>query len=107
MAAIGVLVTVGAVGVVAWEANLPATPPSLSARIVRVQATPAGQIATVRVVNDGRDTAAEVMIEGVLGSEVATATLAYVPRRAHAQAYLRFDGDPRAATVSVLGWSAP
>ena len=107
MAGIGVIVTVGAIGVVAWEAMQPPAPPLLSARIVQVQPTASGQVATVRVINDGPDTAAQVQVEGVLGAEVATATVAYVPRRGHAEAYLRFDGDARQARVSVRGWSAP
>ena len=46
-------------------------------------------------------------IEGVLGDQTATASLDYVPGHGHAKAYLRFDADPRAAAVSVKGWSAP
>ncbi|QBX37613.1 hypothetical protein E4M02_00410 [Brevundimonas sp. S30B] len=107
MAVIGLVVTLGAIGVVAWEAMQPPAPPLLSARIVQVQPTASGQVATVRINNDGPDTAAQVQVEGVLGDEVATATVAYVPRRGHAEAYLRFDGDARQARVSVRGWSAP
>lgn len=107
MAALGAAITLGAVGIVVWEAVQPPSPPALSARIVAVQATAAGQVATVRVQNDGDDTAAAVDIEGVLGDQTATATLDYVPGHGHARAYLRFDADPRAATIAVKGWSAP
>lgn len=107
MAGVGAAVTLGAVGIVVWEALQPPSPPALSARIVAVQSTAAGQVATVRVQNDGDDTAAAVDIEGVLGDQSATATLDYVPGHGHARAYLRFDADPRAAAVSVKGWSAP
>lgn len=107
MAAVGAVVTLTAVGIVVWEALQPPSPPALSARIVAIQSTAAGHVATVRVRNDGDDTAAAVDIEGVLGDQTATATLDYVPAHGHARAYLRFDGDPRAATVAVKGWSAP
>ena len=107
MAAVGAVVTLTAIGIVVWEAVQPTAPPALSARIVAVDVTAAGQVATVRVQNDGDDTAAAVDIEGVLGDQTATATLDYVPAHGHARAYLRFDGDPRAATVAVKGWSAP
>ena len=107
MAGVGAAVTLAAVAVVVWEACQPPAPPALSARIVAVQSTAAGQAATVRVQNDGDDTAAAVDIEGVLGDQTATATLDYVPGHGHAVAYLRFDADPRAASVSVKGWSAP
>ena len=107
MAGVGAAVTLGAVGIVVWEALQPSSPPALSARIVAVQSTAAGQVATVRVQNDGDDTAAAVDIEGVLGDQTATATLDYVPGHGHARAYLRFDADPRRAAVAVKGWSAP
>ena len=107
MAALGALVTLAAVVIVVWEAMQPAAPPALSARIVDVQSTAAGHVATVEVRNDGRDTAAGVDIEGVLGDQTATATLDYVPGRGRAKAYLRFDADPSRAAVSVKGWSAP
>jgi len=107
MAAVGAVVTLTAIGIVVWEAVQPTAPPALSARIVATQATSAGQVATVRVQNDGDETAAAVDIEGVLGDQTATASLDYVPGHGHAVAYLRFDADPRAAAVSVKGWSAP
>ena len=107
MAVAGAVVTLSAIGIVAWEALQPSSPPALSARIVAVETTAAGHVAVVRVQNDGDDTAAAVQIEGVLGDQTATASLDYVPRHGHAEAYLRFDSDPRAASVSVKGWSAP
>lgn len=107
MALLGAAITLTAIGIVVWEALQPTAPPALSARIVAVDVTAAGQVATVRVQNDGDDTAAAVDIEGVLGDQTATASLDYVPGHGHAKAYLRFDADPRAAAVSVKGWSAP
>lgn len=107
MAGVGAAVTLGAVAIVVWEAVQPPSPPALSARIVAVQSTAAGQVATIRVQNDGDDTAAAVDIEGVLGDQTATASLDYVPGHGHARAYLRFDADPRRAAVAVKGWSAP
>ena len=107
MALLGAVITLTAIGIVVWEALQPTAPPALSARIVAVDVTAAGQVATVRVQNDGDDTAAAVDIEGVLGDQTATANLDYVPGHGHAKAYLRFDADPRAAAVSVKGWSAP
>ena len=107
VAALGGLITLAVVAVVLWEAMQPSRPPALSARIVAVETTPAGHVAEVEVRNDGLDTAAAVDIEGVLGDQTATATLDYVPGQGHAKAYLRFDADPRAAAVSVKGWSAP
>lgn len=104
---LGLIVTVGAVAAIAWEAMLPDAPPVLSARVVHVEITPLGHVAEVHVRNAGLDTAAAVDIEGRLGLETATATLDYVPGQGHATAWLRFDADPRAAQVTVKGWSAP
>jgi uncharacterized protein (TIGR02588 family) len=107
MAILGAVVLAGMIGVVTWEALRPASLPALSARIVAVETTSAGHVAVIKVVNDGDDTASAVDIEGVLGEETATATVDYVPGHGHARAFLRFDADPRAASVTVKGWSAP
>lgn len=107
MAAVGLIVTVGVIGAIVWEALLPEAPPALSARVLSVQSTALGHVAEVRVRNAGLDTAAAVDIEGRVGQETATATLDYVPGQGHATAWLRFDADPRAAQVTVKGWSAP
>ena len=58
MALLGAVITLTAIGIVVWEALQPTAPPALSARIVAVDVTAAGQVATVRVQNDGDDTAA-------------------------------------------------
>ncbi|MFN7110375.1 MAG: hypothetical protein ACK4M2_01970 [Brevundimonas sp.] len=107
MAAVGAAVTASAIGVIIWDGLQPASPPSLSARILKVEATSSGHVAVIEVVNDGDDTAAGVDIEAVLGDQSATATLDYVPGHGQAKAYVRFDADPRAADVRVKGWSAP
>jgi uncharacterized protein (TIGR02588 family) len=107
MAALGGTVTLAAIGVMVWEGLQPSSPPSLMARIVKVDATDAGHVATILVKNDGDDTAAAVNIEAALGDQTATATLDYVPGHGEAEAYVRFDADPRAAVVRVQGWSAP
>jgi len=107
MAILGAIVTVGIIGVVIWEALQPTAAPALSARIVAIEATASGHVAIIKVVNNGDDTASAVDIEGVLGAETATATVDYVPGHGHAKAFLRFDADPRTASVTVKGWSAP
>ena len=107
MAILGGAVTAGIIGVVIWEALQPATPTALSARIISVDVTASGHVAVIKVENHGDDTASAIDIEGVLGEDTATATIDYVPGHGHAEAYLRFDADPGAASVTVKGWSAP
>ena len=109
VAAIGLVVTLGAVGLMVFELFQQQRPPTLIPRIVEVQATPAGYVAEVEVRNDGSDTAAGVELEGVQGQATASATLDYVPGRGSATAFLRFPADPRTAppALSIKGWSAP
>jgi len=107
MAVVGACVTASAVGLMAWEGVRPSAPPMLSARIVEVETTAAGHVAKIKVKNDGDDTAAAVNIAAVLGDQAATATLDYVPGHGDAEAYVRFDADPRRAVVRVEGWAAP
>ena len=107
MAILGGVITAAIIGVVIWEALQPRSPPALSAHIVAVETTSSGHVAIIKVVNDGDDTASAVDIEGVLSEEQTTATVDYVPGHGHAKAFLRFDADPRAAAVTVKGWSAP
>ncbi len=107
MAILGGVVTAAIIGVVIWEALQPTAPTDLSARIIAVEITSSGYVAVVKVVNDGDETASAVDIEGALGEEQASATVDYVPGHGHAKAFLRFDNDPRTASVAVKGWSAP
>jgi uncharacterized protein (TIGR02588 family) len=107
MAGVGAAVTAAAIGLMAWEAVQPGAPPALSARIVKVETTSAGHVATVLVSNAGDDTAAAVSVEAELGDQTATATLDYVPGHGQAEAYVMFQADPRAAAVRVKAWAAP
>lgn len=108
MAVLGGIVTLSVIGVVLWEAVQLPSPPDLQARIVEVRAAAGGYVAQVEVVNAGADTAAAVDLMGRLGdSPPSTATVDYVPGHGRATAWLRFDGDPRGATVEVIGWSEP
>jgi uncharacterized protein (TIGR02588 family) len=107
MALLGAVVTLGVLGVVVREAAQPEQPPSLTARIVSVQAQDGGYVAEVEVVNRGLETAAGVDIEGRTAGDTATATLDYVPGQGRAAAHLRFSDDPTRAAVAVKGWSQP
>lgn len=110
MAVLGGVVTLSVIGVVLWEAVQPTSPPDLKARIVEVRAAAAagGYVAQVEIVNDGADTAAAVDLMGRLGeTPPSTATVDYVPGHGRATAWLRFDRDPRSATVEIVGWSEP
>jgi uncharacterized protein (TIGR02588 family) len=114
VAAVGAVIILCALGVLARDALQPHSPPALTARLVAVRPVPAGFRAEVEVVNSGRAAAAAVDLEGVLTPpsgppETATASLDYVPGDAGETAMLQFRGDPRAGALelTVRGWSEP
>lgn len=106
-AAVGLAVTLTAIGVVLWEALQPPSLSTLTARIEDSAATPTGHVARIRVFNHGDETAAAVEVEGTIGDEVSQVTIDYVPGHGHADGHLQFEADPRGAEVRVRGWSAP
>lgn len=114
VSAIGLLLTLGAVGVLIADAVQPRTPPDLTARLIGVEATRAGFVAEVEVLNAGRITAENVDVEGVLTpatgeQEAATASLDYVPGGGAEAVTFQFRADPRAGDLelTVRGWSEP
>ncbi len=108
MAAVGAAVTLAVVAIVLWEALQPPSPPVLHARVVETRPITDGFLAEIEVINHGAETAAAVDVVGRSGdAPPATATVDYVPGRGHATVWLRFDRDPRGATVEVVGWSEP
>lgn len=108
-AGVGLLLVLGALGVVIASALAPRTPPSLEVEVVSVLPAPSGHKVEVEVSNTGSDTAAAVEIEGRLGAETARATVDYVPGRGQARTTLVFAADPRQGVLalSVKGWSEP
>lgn len=106
-AAVGLAVTLTAIGIVLWEALQPPSVSRLTARIEDAVVVPGGHVAQVRVFNNGDDTAAAVLVEGVVGDEVSRVTIDYVPGHGHADGHLQFASDPRNAAVQVRSWAAP
>jgi|GEM_PF-184893 len=108
-AGLGMLVTLGAIGVILVEAMAPARPVAFSVAVREVRPTEGGWIAEVEVGNRGSTAAAGVTLEGMAGEQTAAATLDYVPGDGEATAFLRFPRDPRTAppVVVVTGWSEP
>lgn len=108
-AAVGAVVTLGAIAVIAHEVLEPARPVAVSASITSVRQTASGWMAEIEVANAGSTAAAAVTLEGRMGDKVATAALDYVPGDGEVTAFLRFPTDPRTtpATVVVTGWTEP
>ena len=107
MGGLGLLILLAALAVVAIEAFGAREPARLEARLDEVRPAGAAWLADVEVRNLGGETAASVEVEGRLGDETAHATLDYVPAHGRDSVTLVFDADPRAAQVSISGWSKP
>ncbi|GAA0868378.1 hypothetical protein GCM10009116_04900 [Brevundimonas basaltis] len=107
MGGLGLLLVLAALAVIVFEALRAGEPARLEARLIGTRPAGAGWLADVEVRNLGGETAAAVGIEGRLGAETAEATVDYVPAHGKHRVTLAFDADPRAARVSVAGWSEP
>ena len=114
VAGLGLILTLGALGVLAMDLGQPASPPELSARAVGITPVATGFQIEIEVANAGRATAAGVEIEGVLTppsgpAETAGASLDYVPGSGAETLTLMFRTDPRAGDLelTVRGWSEP
>lgn len=114
VAGLGLVLTLGALGVLAVDLGRPDSPPDLSARALGITPVADGFQVEVEVANAGRATAAAVDVEGVLtlptdDPETAGASLDYVPGDGAETLTLKFRADPRAGDLelTVRGWSEP
>lgn len=105
-AAVGLVLTLVAIGFVGWDAMFgDDAPPSIEVRLLAVTPTAQGFVAEIEAVNHGGSPAAQVTIEGALEgagpAEVADATLDYVPEHSRASGGLFFQADPRAGRLTL------
>lgn len=107
MGGLGLLLVLAVLTVIAVEAFGAREPARLEARLGEIRPAGATWLAEVEVRNPGGETAASVEVEGRLGDQTAHATLDYVPAHGRDSVTLVFDADPRAAQVSISGWSKP
>lgn len=115
-AAIGLVLTLGILGLMGWEAMTVSEdrPPAIEARVERIVPTGAGYVAEIALRNSSPTTAAAVQIQGELTNAdgtVATsnATVDYVPGQSTRRAGLSFIDDPRPGRLEVrmLGYAEP
>ena len=107
MGGLGLLIVLAVLAVTAVEAFGPRAPARIEARLGEVRPAGAVWLAEVEVRNLGDETAAAVEVGGRLGDHAAAATLDYVPAHGEERVTLVFPADPRAAEISVTGWSEP
>lgn len=104
----GLLITLGAMGVLAAAAFKTPLPAALTIRAEALRPSAGGWVVDVVVANHGDLTAAAVDIEGEVGGEKASASLDYVPGHGEKRASLVFAAKDRPEPVlNVLGWSQP
>jgi uncharacterized protein (TIGR02588 family) len=115
VAAIGLILTVGTIGFMFYQAFMSAnTPPQIYVLMNAIEEFPEGYVVTVTAKNTGAATGAAVSIEGTLKSgdqtvETSTATISYVPGHSERRAGLLFTQDPRQYTLELRakGYEAP
>jgi uncharacterized protein (TIGR02588 family) len=101
VALVGLLVVLGAIGFLGYEAIVEETgPPEVTLRVDAVQATRDGYLVQIRAINRGGTTAAKVLVQGVLtdgrGGRVQASEILfdYVPAHSLRAGGLFFTQDP-------------
>ncbi|AQR62974.1 hypothetical protein BZG35_15905 [Brevundimonas sp. LM2] len=114
VALIGLVVVIGALGVLVQEALLPATPPDPILRVRDVSRAAGGWRVEVEAENRGRATAMALEVNATLTPptgppETAAATVDYLGGGSTADLTLMFKTDPRRGELelTVGGWSEP
>lgn len=108
--AVGLILTLGVMGVIARDAFGPSADlaPEVAVAATRVRQSGAGFLLEFEARNLSPITAAQVTIEGTLaGGEISSATIDYVPGRSVRRGGLYFRGDPRGAELRALGYQNP
>jgi uncharacterized protein (TIGR02588 family) len=98
--ALGLMLVVGALGLIVYDAFVPDTPLQLTAETTRIMAFEGRYLVEVMIRNNGGLTAAQVNVEGTLKQrgkkiEVASTTFDYVPAYSSAKGGLFFTHNPR------------
>jgi len=111
---LGLVLTLGAIGFILWEAFQPSASPAITLRALEYERSAGGWIVEVEARNASLTTAAAVEVEGILsagGEEVETSSMVfdYVPGEGRRRGGLVFENDPRAneLTLRTRGYVRP
>ena len=114
IAALGLAIVVVALASLIHEAVSGETSlPEITISVMSIQSRQTGHLVQLQVRNTGEETAAELVIEGVLltkgGEERSQITLDYVPGGSKREAGLFFKSNPREADLQIrpLGYRNP
>ncbi|WP_158044815.1 hypothetical protein [Skermanella pratensis] len=105
-ALLGLVMTVGSIGLILYDAFDQDTPPKLQAHAERHSRIHGRHLVEFVVTNDGGATAARVTVEGTLGRagttlETASVTFDYVPAHSQTRGGMLFDHDPGTNDVTL------
>jgi uncharacterized protein (TIGR02588 family) len=115
VALLGVVLVVGALGFLGYEAvTRQDSPPDITVQVDSISPTRTGYLVQIRVLNHGGATAAALKVEGVLvdeagSGETSETTIAYVPAHSERKGGLFFTKDPRqfGLRLRAQGYEAP
>lgn len=115
IAAIGLILVVGAIGTMFYRAMTEeSTPPMLAFSVVSIEPVDSGFLVSFSVANSGSQTAAGLTVEGVLKSgeenaETSTATLTYAPANSIRHGGFFFSKNPNYHVLQIraLGYEKP
>lgn len=108
--AVGLIIVLGAVAILAWQGLKGGdAPPEIALRTTAVERSGDAWRLDVEVSNTGERTAQDVVIEARHADETAQVTLDYLPGDGRREASLIFSTrpDPAAVQLQVQGWAAP
>ena len=118
-AAVGLVIVVAMLAALVHRAVFIAdTPPKITITVLAIEAQQSGYLVRTRVTNGGTMTAAQVVIEGVVTTELggrsgreerSQVTIDYVPAGSERNAGLMFSADPRRGQLQVrtIGFHNP
>jgi uncharacterized protein (TIGR02588 family) len=115
LASIGLMLVVGSIGLMSYEAIAgDSSPPDIMVRVDAIHATREGYLVTIRVFNRGGSTAAGVMVKGTLkrdteSVEISEIIIDYMPSHSERNGGLFFSKDPQQFDLELRanGYQAP
>lgn len=115
IAGAGLILVIGSVGTILYRAvTEDATPPNLAFSVNSIEQTGGGYVVKFSVTNSGNETAAGLMVEGILkngeeNAETSTASFTYAPANSVRQGGLLFTKNPNDFKLQIraLGYEQP
>jgi uncharacterized protein (TIGR02588 family) len=107
VAALSTVLVLGVIGFLTYDGlRHPSTPPDVTVEVDSIQPAGPGYLVLIRAENHGRNTAADVIVEGELLAdtgrvEASQTMIDYVPAEGEQRAGLYFQNDPRSLELRL------